>query len=174
MDTRMSIPSLLYSSDGNTTAQEAEWMNHHTCHDDNPSGAPPLPTMQSSKSCDTHNMHFELPSVTLLDDSSFKRSETLPPTFSQFGQDRQDRKQRNKVASAKYRAKRNQETANMRKAMETLMKENKVLQQQLHEANSRLHYFLTRGKIVDDHLTQQEHITAAQEKHQYLTTTYIQ
>ena len=150
MDTRMSISALLYDESGCSNC-------HHNNHRDNfkciekttssmqwiplPQSFPDLPIeLRPSRSCETKATP-ELPSVSLLDEKAYKRrSETLLsyPSNSIAGGDfeRQERRERNKMASAKYRAKRNQETANMRKTVEMLKKQNNYLQQQLNEAYS--------------------------------------
>ncbi|KAI7878703.1 hypothetical protein K492DRAFT_179599 [Lichtheimia hyalospora FSU 10163] len=46
----------------------------------------------------------------------------------------EQRRKRNKIASAKYRAKRNQENKNMRQALEHLRRQNAVLLQALNDA----------------------------------------
>ncbi|KAI9476632.1 hypothetical protein BDB00DRAFT_859900 [Zychaea mexicana] len=179
----MDIASLLYNNSNSNCRFEdddasaiPQWIN-------------PLPPLQKMATNGTSSLPIELrpsrsyetrattpellippPPIALLDDKLLKRrSETMPPTYYSGGKSaaaavdnerHQDRRQRNKMASAKYRAKRNQETANMRRTVEMLKRQNNMLQQQLNEAYSdrsrmsaqldRLQYIVTRGMIGDD------------------------
>ncbi|KAI9248858.1 hypothetical protein BDA99DRAFT_227053 [Phascolomyces articulosus] len=154
----MDIPALLYDA-SHCDNRHDENHNHLHCiketnqhlhwfSDPEDSHQPDLPTeLRSSKSCETRTL---LPSIhdpwddEVVEKSYKRRSDTLPlsPSTASFSshissdQERRDRRERNKMASAKYRAKRNQETANMRRTVEMLKKQNHYLQQQLQEAQT--------------------------------------
>ncbi|ORY96288.1 hypothetical protein BCR43DRAFT_491429 [Syncephalastrum racemosum] len=71
----------------------------------------------------------------------------------------QERRQRNKAASAKYRAKKNQQHCEMRRVIASLTRENELLQRQLdHVARENRHLKATcdrlRGKMLAERMLQ--------------------
>ncbi|KAI7854109.1 hypothetical protein BDC45DRAFT_569650 [Circinella umbellata] len=146
----MSISTLLYDESDCSNCHNSSHHDRLKCMKETtssmqwislPQNYPDLPIeLRPSRSCETRGT-TELPSISLLDEKAYKRRSETSLSYSDNNiaggdYDRQERRERNKMASAKYRAKRNQETANMRKAVETLKKQNNYLQQQLNEAYS--------------------------------------
>lgn len=127
----MSISSLLEqpsssSSSSDQTTTTTTFMHQHP---------PLLPPMISPSSSSTSDDEMLLPPLdkSLFSPKSSSRSPSPDPRNSSIPNCLEERRKRNKIASAKYRAKRSQETKNMRQALEHLRRQNAVLLQALND-----------------------------------------
>lgn len=127
----MSISSLLEQPSSSSSSSEqtttTTFMHQH------PPLLPPMISPSSSSTSDDEMLLPPLDKSLFSPRSSSSRSPSPDPRNSSIPNCLEERRKRNKIASAKYRAKRSQETKNMRQALEHLRRQNAVLLQALND-----------------------------------------